>query len=154
MLANDLTDTDEIRRLANGVHALRLVRRLIEEGNKMPEAGGKKLATDFGSMMADVRKSIDAAKTSVQEAVRELKTEITSGATKVAKALRVEATAVRDGYAQLLGNAEQEVAPETTQTAADAAKPQGTPVAATADTAPTASPQPGQGVQAKPATFP
>lgn len=70
----------------------------------MPEIGGKKLATDFGSMMADVRKAIDDAKITVAGAVHELKDEIATGARNSAKAIRIEATAVRDGFAQLLGN--------------------------------------------------
>lgn len=70
----------------------------------MPEIGGKKLATDFGSMMADVRKAIDDAKLTVAGAVHELKDEIAIGARNSAKAIRIEATAVRDGFAQLLGN--------------------------------------------------
>lgn len=70
----------------------------------MPEIGGKKLATDFGSMMADVRKAIDDAKMTVAGAVHELKDEIATGARNSAKAIRIEATAVRDGFAQLLGN--------------------------------------------------
>lgn len=70
----------------------------------MPEIGGKKLATDFGSMMADVRKSIDTAKETVAVAVRELQGEITTGAVNSAKAIRVEAAAVRAGFGELLGN--------------------------------------------------
>lgn len=110
---------DEIERLADGIAALRTVYGLIKRGNGMGELGGKKLATDFGSMMADVRKAIDAAKGTVADAVRELKGEITAGAVQSAKAIRAEATAVRAGYAELLGNAggqddETETQPLTT----------------------------------------
>ena len=70
----------------------------------MPEAGGRKLATNFSGMMADVRKSIDEASQKVADAVKELKTEIESGATGAATALRAEAAEVRKGYAELLGN--------------------------------------------------
>lgn len=70
----------------------------------MPEIGGSKLASDFGSMMADVRKSIDASKQIVAQAVTELQAEITVGAQSAAKAIRTEAAAVRAGYAELLGN--------------------------------------------------
>jgi hypothetical protein len=70
----------------------------------MPEIGGTKLANTFGSMMADVRKEIDAATATVADAVRELKTEITAGAQSAAKAIRSEAATVRSGYAELLGN--------------------------------------------------
>lgn len=88
----------------------------------MPEIGGKKLATDFGSMMADVRKAIDDAKLTVAGAVHELKDEIATGARNSAKAIRIEATAVRDGFAQLLGNgAPVDEAETVTSTSSEAA---------------------------------
>ena len=70
----------------------------------MPEVGGKKLAGDFSGMMADLRKSVDAAKETVHSAVVELKTEIESGAASAVKALRDEANEVRKGFGELLGN--------------------------------------------------
>lgn len=81
----------------------------------MPEIGGSKLASDFGSMMAGVRKSIDASKQVVEQAVTELKTEIEAGALAAAKAIRTEAATVRAGYAELLGNnpPQVEVQPNT-----------------------------------------
>lgn len=71
----------------------------------MPEIGGTKLATDFASLMADVRKSIDESKALVTQAAAELKNEITQGAVAAAKAIRLEAATVRQGYSSLLGNA-------------------------------------------------
>ena len=71
----------------------------------MPEVGGKQLANDFVSMMADVRKAIDELKKTVADALAELRTEITKGASDSALAIRKEAAAVRQGYATLLGNA-------------------------------------------------
>jgi hypothetical protein len=86
--------------------------RAKSEVRSMPEVGGKKLATDFSSMMADVRQSIEESKSLVAAAVAELKAEIATGAQGAAKALRAEAADVRKGYAELLGNNP----PETGQT--------------------------------------
>lgn len=71
----------------------------------MPEIGGKKLAADFSSMMATVRRSIDASKQTIADAVNELQTEIEQGGAEAAKAIKAEAAEVRKGYAELLGNA-------------------------------------------------
>ncbi len=71
---------------------------------KMPEVGGRQLAGEFSSMMADIRKSNEESKQLVAEAVKELQQEVTGGAADAAKALRNEAAEVRKGYAELLGN--------------------------------------------------
>ncbi len=86
-----------------------LGRRLLEAAaaigdRKMPEVGGRRLAGEFSSMMADVRKSIEESKQIVAAAVKELQQEVTEGAQDAAKALRNEAAEVRKGYAELLGN--------------------------------------------------
>ena len=60
----------------------------------MPEVGGKQLANDFVSMMADVRKAIDESKKTVADALAELRTEITKGAADSALAIRKEAAAI------------------------------------------------------------
>lgn len=70
----------------------------------MPEIGGKQLAADFSSMMAQVRASIEASKQTVAEAVKELQAEIEQGGNSAAKAIQAEAAEVRKGYAELLGN--------------------------------------------------
>lgn len=89
----------------------------------MPEIGGSKLASDFGSMMAGVRKSIDASKQVVEQAVTELKTEIEAGALAAAKAIRTEAATVRAGYAELLGNNPPQVEVQPNPPAGKAADP-------------------------------
>lgn len=70
----------------------------------MPEAGGRRLASNFSSMMAEVRASIDGATRKVADAVKELKAEIETGAEEAAKALQSEAAEVRKGFGDLLGN--------------------------------------------------
>ena len=80
----------------------------------MPEAGGKRLASSFADMMAEVRRSIDAATAKVSDAVKELKVEIDGGADDAAKALRAEAAEVRKGFGQLLGNNPPAAAPLVT----------------------------------------
>ena len=70
----------------------------------MPEVGGKKLAGEFSSMMAEVRHAINESKQLVRDAAKELTAEVTIGAQDAAKALRAEAAEVRKGYAELLGN--------------------------------------------------
>ena len=70
----------------------------------MPEIGGTKLAADFSSMMADVRKSIEASKSTLTAAIKELQTEIEQGGADAAKAIKAEAAEVRKGYSELLGN--------------------------------------------------
>ena len=70
----------------------------------MPEVGGKQLASDFASMMADVRKEIDAAKANVTAAVLDLQHEIRNGANTAALALRAEAAEVRKGFSSVVGN--------------------------------------------------
>jgi hypothetical protein len=70
----------------------------------MPEAGGRRLASSFSGMMAEIRSEIDAATQKVADAVKELKAEISSGADGATKALQAEAAEVRKGFGELLGN--------------------------------------------------
>jgi|FreactTroBogLake_1042271.scaffolds.fasta_scaffold80942_2 hypothetical protein len=70
----------------------------------MPEIGGKRLAADFSSMMADVRRSIETSKSTLAAAIKELQIEIEEGGAEAAKAIKAEAAEVRKGYEQLLGN--------------------------------------------------
>lgn len=69
----------------------------------MPEIGGKRLAGDFGAMLADVRKMVDEAKLGIAGAITELSTEIQSGK-EVERAIRAEAAAVREAFGSVLGN--------------------------------------------------
>lgn len=116
----------ELDRAATRLWWITLEHRLKRE-SEMPEIGGKKLASDFASMMADVRKAIDESKQEVAGAVRELKSEITQGGKSAALAIRREAAAVREGYGALLGNG-AEAEDETLAPAATPALPQANPV--------------------------
>ena len=69
----------------------------------MPEVGGRRLAGEFGSMIADVRKLVDEAKLGLAAAVTEFATEIKAGK-EVERALRAEARAVREAFGSVLGN--------------------------------------------------
>jgi hypothetical protein len=70
---------------------------------KMPELGGKKLAGEFGGLLAGVRKLVDEAKLGIAAAITELTSEIQSGK-EVERAIRAEAQVVRDAFAEVLGN--------------------------------------------------
>lgn len=77
----------------------------------MPEAGGKKLAGEFGGMLADVRKMIDEAKIGIAGAITELVTEVKAGK-QVERAIRDEAATVRKAFGEMLGNNPPETADE------------------------------------------
>lgn len=80
----------------------------------MPEVGGKKLATEFGGMLAGVRKMVDEAKLGIAAAVTELVTEVKSGK-QVETALRAEAAEVRKAFGEVLGNAPPETETASTE---------------------------------------
>lgn len=83
----------------------------------MPEVGGKRLAADFGAMLADLRALVDEVKNDVGAAVQELAGEVRSGK-DVAKAIRAEAAEVRKTFGDVLGNRAPKDEPDPT-------KPQG-----------------------------
>lgn len=75
-----------------------------ERTDKMPEIGGSRMVGEIGGMLADVRKTIDAAKLGIAGALTELTDEV--GQLKnVEAAIRSEAKAVRDMKTSILGNA-------------------------------------------------
>ena len=69
----------------------------------MPEVGGKRLAADFGAMLADLRRGLDEAKTGIAKAIGELTAEVQSGK-EIEKAIRSEAAEVRKAFGEILGN--------------------------------------------------
>ena len=69
----------------------------------MPEVGGKRLAADFGAMLADLRRGLDEAKSGIGRAISELTSELESGK-EIEKAIRSEAAEVRKAFGEILGN--------------------------------------------------
>lgn len=74
------------------------------------EIGGKKLVTDFRSMIQnEVAKALEKGRAKIAEATGELTREIEESAAGAARVIREEARHVREGFADYLGNN----APET-----------------------------------------
>ena len=69
------------------------------------EIGGKKLVTDFRSMIQnEVAKALEKGRAKIAEATGELTQEIENSAAGAARVIREEARAVKDGFAEYLGN--------------------------------------------------
>lgn len=77
----------------------------------MPDVGGRKLAGEFGNMLAELRKTMDETKLEIAAAVTEVQSELATGK-EVAKALRAEADDVRQAFGAVLGNNPPDKAPE------------------------------------------
>jgi len=74
------------------------------------EIGGKKLVTDFRSMIQrEVANALAKGRAQIMAATGELTREIEESAAGAARVIREEARAVKDGFAEYLGNN----APET-----------------------------------------
>lgn len=69
----------------------------------MPEVGGRKLAGEFGEMLAGVRKMVDETKLGIASAVTALTTEL-QGGKEIERQLLAEAAEVRKAFGEVLGN--------------------------------------------------
>lgn len=76
----------------------------------MPEIGGKKLAGQFGDLLASLRKASEDAKTELAAAGAEFVTEV-ANVKKVTKTIRDETAEVRKAFGEILGNNPPEETP-------------------------------------------
>ncbi|MPZ41305.1 MAG: hypothetical protein GEU95_25315 [Rhizobiales bacterium] len=91
-------DTERIR-------SAQAIARAIIDGRKsqMPELGGKALAGEVGVALMGIKQALETLRLDAAAAVTELQEEITTGKEGV-KRIREEAAAVRNAFAEIIGN--------------------------------------------------